>query len=348
MSREVDWSTSFRIAGAFSDLEGLCTSFVNGEIFDLTSFETVSGLKANRLALQVGGRQNLLDGLIFLKLIRRENHLLFADRFGSVMADEKGIDDLTTLRFSRFAENAIECLYDSDEAWKKFVDRVKFRGERVLFPAGAEFIFLRDVLIGSEFIENESGNWVGLERSPVILEAASIRKSRARLALRKKITQKELEERIRKQAEIGELGERLVMRYENNRLLSIGHEQKCNHVSQVDCGAGYDIESYNECTSKTINRFLEVKSTTGFRNSMTVFLSRNEFETAVVLGPLYSLMLVRIGEKTARVVEIPSPIERLGLQDLCWRPGSDIKFESLSIHIDLNLLRQREVEIDLI
>lgn len=347
MSRTVNWSTSFRIVGAFGDLTGLGASFLDGEIVDVKSFEKVSGLKANRLALQVGGLQNLLDSLIFLRLIRRENQLLFADRFRSLMDVENQTEDEDIMRRSRFAENAIECLHDSDEVWKKFIDRVKFRGERILFPAGADFIFLRDALIGSEFIENESGNWVGLERSPLILEAASIRKSRARLALRKKVSQEELEERIRKQGEIGELGERIVVLHENNRLRSIGHNHECNHVAKVDCGAGYDVESYSGRKSNTINRFLEVKSTSGFRSTMSIYLSRNEFETAVELGRLYSLMLVLIGENSARIIEIPSPIERLGLQDLSWRPDSNLKFESLNIHIDLKTLRDNEVEIDI-
>ena len=54
-----------------------------------------------------------------------------------------------------------------------------------------------------------------------------------------------------------------------------------------------------------------------------------------------------IGENSARVIEIPSPIERLGLQDLSWRPDNNLKFESLNIHIDLNTLRYNEVEIDI-
>ena len=164
MSKTVNWSTSFRIAGAFEDLTGLCASFLDGEIVDVRSFEKVSGLKANRLVLQVGGLQNLLDSLIFLRLIRRENQLLFADRFRSLMDVENQTEDEVLMRLSRFAENAIECLHDSDEAWKKFIDRVKFRGERISFRS--DFIFLRDVLIGSGYIENESG--IGLEQSSLM------------------------------------------------------------------------------------------------------------------------------------------------------------------------------------
>ena len=284
-------------------------------------------------------------GLIFLKLIRRENNLLYPDRLNGLMVVGNGGGDKAKLLLSRFTENAIACLHESEEVWNKFVNRVKFQGERILFPKGSDFIFLRDALIGSYFIENENGNWVGLEQSRIILEAASIVKRRARLALRKKITQEELEDRIREQGKIGELGERVVVWYENNRLHSIGHNEQCNHIAKSDCGAGYDVESYSEGASKTINRFLEVKSTSGIRSTMSIYLSRNEFETAAELGRLYSLMLVLITDDSARIIEVPSPLEKLGLIDVCWRPNDRLKFESINIQIDLSTLQYDEVEI---
>ena len=89
-----------------------------------------------------------------------------------------------------------------------------------------------------------------------------MRKIRTRLALRNKITPEELEERIRKQGEIGELGERIVMRYENARLLAIGHGQECNYVAELI--AALDMTLRATVALKTINRFLEVKSTSDF------------------------------------------------------------------------------------
>lgn len=345
MSRTINWSSSFRIVGALGELEGVCSSFLDGEIVDVKSFKRVSSLKANQLVLQVGGLQSLMDGLIFLRLIRRENNLLYTDRLNSLMLDGSGEERGGKLRSALFAENSIVCLHESDEVWSNFIDRVKFQEERILFPIGSDFIFLRDVLIGSHFLENENGNWIGLEQSTKVKEAAFLSKSRATLALRRKITQEDLEERIQEQRKLGELGERIVVRYENNRLHSIGHFQRCNHLAKVDCGAGYDIESYVDRVSKTMNRFLEVKSTSGFRGIMSIYLSRNEYETAAELGRLYSLILVLIGDSSARIFEVPSPLEKLGLTDVCWRPNDKLKFESLNIQIDLSTLQDDGVEI---
>ena len=48
MSRKVNWSTSFHIVGAFGELEGICSSILDGEIMDIQTFEKVSSLKSEQ------------------------------------------------------------------------------------------------------------------------------------------------------------------------------------------------------------------------------------------------------------------------------------------------------------
>jgi len=78
--------------------------------------------------------------------------------------------------------------------------------------------------------------------------------------------------------DLGLAGEKLIFKYEKERLVNAGHEDLAGQVSHISViegdGAGYDIRSYNEDGSV---RYIEVKTTKG--DDMTGFyMSVNEVE----------------------------------------------------------------------
>lgn len=77
-------------------------------------------------------------------------------------------------------------------------------------------------------------------------------------------------------SEIGELGEKIVMKYEEKRLINEGRKDLANKIVHTSVnegdGAGYDIKSFNRDDSF---RYIEVKTTRGEVNT-DFFMSSNE------------------------------------------------------------------------
>jgi len=85
---------------------------------------------------------------------------------------------------------------------------------------------------------------------------------------------------------IGEEGEMFVISYENTRL---NGELNAVQISGENVSAGYDIKSYSSSHDTYYNRFIEVKT---FTRNEKIYLTRNEVETAKILGDFYYLYLV--------------------------------------------------------
>lgn len=101
-------------------------------------------------------------------------------------------------------------------------------------------------------------------------------------------------ETAKENAKIGERGEDLVMKYEQENLRKEGREdlaEKVDKISEEDDGKGYDILSF---TIDGKNKYIEVKSTKSKIDGkkMSFFLTKNELETKKRLGKDFYLYFV--------------------------------------------------------
>lgn len=93
-------------------------------------------------------------------------------------------------------------------------------------------------------------------------------------------------ENDKEKARIGELGELLVLQYEQERLRSLGVNKEPEHKSKSEGdGLGYDILSYDE---KGNEIFIEVKTTSSGANT-PFYITRNELEKSKQANDKYFL-----------------------------------------------------------
>lgn len=111
-------------------------------------------------------------------------------------------------------------------------------------------------------------------------------------------------------ASLGLEGERLVLRFEHERLWRAGQRKladRIEHVSQTrGDGLGYDILSYE---TDGRQRFVEVK-TTRFGEMTPFFLSRNEVRASGEIGDQYRLCRVFAFSREPRLFALPGPVDR--------------------------------------
>lgn len=107
------------------------------------------------------------------------------------------------------------------------------------------------------------------------------------------LTPEELYQRLSAQRRLGDLGERLVLRYEQERLASQGLKGLADRVKRIsleNTAAGFDIQSFESGIGILHDRFIEVKTTTG--NVPHFYLPRNELSKADVLREKYLIACV--------------------------------------------------------
>ena len=107
--------------------------------------------------------------------------------------------------------------------------------------------------------------------------------------IHKPLTQKQLDAIILEQKRIGELTEKLTVKYEIRRLKNQKLFFESQHVKRVSneyVNKGYDIESFSGKNIKS-NLFIEVKGRK--YNTPSFIISTNEIKTAEVLGDKYAI-----------------------------------------------------------
>ena len=109
---------------------------------------------------------------------------------------------------------------------------------------------------------------------------------------RPQVNIEELQKRLQRNADNGKLAEEFAMRFEAKRLLSIGIEKPPQRISDIDVAAGYDIISYENGSSDTYDRFIEVKAVS---HDCGFFWSENELGVAKNKGAKYFLYLIDLG-----------------------------------------------------
>ena len=88
-----------------------------------------------------------------------------------------------------------------------------------------------------------------------------------------------------KRLEQGREAERLTIEHETKRLSELGIANRPRWIALDDNTAGYDVHSFDKGPAEPIARLIEVKSCS--RVSQEIFLTRNEWETALQMAPNY-------------------------------------------------------------
>lgn len=165
-------------------------------------------------------------------------------------------------------------------------------------------------------IREEFDNWITEFHPNYTLDNASFitisQSAKPKLSKAKFIDPKTLEENLKLQREIGEIGEKIAFDYEINRLVNNGiknPERFIEHTSKLNSSAGFDIS----CLVKKDNRFIEVKSS--LNNNLDFFITENEYQTLDQLADdafIYFVHITNLKEKTGKVFKtLRNPIEEL-------------------------------------
>lgn len=119
----------------------------------------------------------------------------------------------------------------------------------------------------------------------------------------------------KRKKKIGNLGELLVLKYEQEKLLKLGIKKQPEHVSlTIGDGLGYDIISFDE-SGKEI--YIEVKTTT--RNiESEFFITRNELESSK--QNIHKYFLYRLFEYSEKDDSAKLQILKGSLENLCINP----------------------------
>ncbi len=130
------------------------------------------------------------------------------------------------------------------------------------------------------------------------------------LPIKSSLSEEDFRKLQERRFEIGQLGEKYIVKYERRNLIKIGRNDladKVRRISEEDIGAGYDILSFD------INggsKYIEVKTTTG--TGSTFELTANELHTAEKLGQQYWLYFVRDIGGTPQVTKVLNPSDKIG------------------------------------
>lgn len=134
---------------------------------------------------------------------------------------------------------------------------------------------------------------------------------------KQKITEENLLKNVEKEKVQGEAGEEFVLEYELARITNTELRSKIERISIIDASAGFDIVSFNDNNSFTLDRFIEVKTYVGKPH---FYWSKNEIDKARLIGDAYYIYLVdfqKIKQKGYTPQCISNPIKNI-LQSQEW------------------------------
>jgi hypothetical protein len=118
----------------------------------------------------------------------------------------------------------------------------------------------------------------------------------------------DFDEKHKRNAKIGSLGEEIVMKHEKDALLSLGRPDLAARVTQLsleDTFAGFDIVSYDADGNE---KFIEVKATSAKQsNNFSFYISRNEKNQALETANYYIYLVydVRSSSPSIHIIENP-------------------------------------------
>ena len=165
-------------------------------------------------------------------------------------------------------------------------------------------------------IRDSFDNWISQFFPNYKVENASFisltKTSKPKRKKKKLMSPNELQDKLKLQGEIGEVGEEIALTFEAKRLKDKGIKNPYNHIDQVskrNIAAGYDIYS----SIKNETRYIEVKSS--LNDNPDFFITENEVQTLETLQKEAHLYLVHITDlksKQGRVFQVLNdPIRQL-------------------------------------
>ncbi|UOB07281.1 DUF3883 domain-containing protein [[Acidovorax] ebreus] len=93
----------------------------------------------------------------------------------------------------------------------------------------------------------------------------------------------------------GREAEQLTLAFERKRLARLGIERHPKWIAIEDNTAGYDVQSYDTGLTEPVSKLIEVKSCS--RELVQIFITRNEWETAISSAPHYQFHVWLLPEK---------------------------------------------------
>jgi hypothetical protein len=135
---------------------------------------------------------------------------------------------------------------------------------------------LRNFLITAGYVKN-------LDNKYILLDESILAKFTARTYSPEQLKQELLEKEL-----LGAAAEKLIIKYETDRIKEFGSHLKLDHVSLRDVSAGYDIQSYEGNTQI----FIEVKAVSV--SNYKFHLSVSEFQTAINFKKNYYVYLLPV------------------------------------------------------
>ena len=219
-----------------------------------------------------------------LNLFKEENGVITLTRHGLSLIEmsQSGLD-LTDEQIKYIAQN---CIFNN----KKFANIINFFKHFVFYEKKKTYIISDEnamkyseivgILFQFNVIQRLNNLWT--VNADYFDHVEQIRRG-----IRKIMTQQQLDDIIREQKAIGNLAEKLTLKYEMQRLNNQKLIFESNNVKKISdkyVNRGYDIESFS-CKSKEPNLFIEVKGRK--YNTMSFIISMNEIKTAEVLGDKY-------------------------------------------------------------
>ena len=125
--------------------------------------------------------------------------------------------------------------------------------------------------------------------------------------------------------EQGRIAEQLTIDYETRRLSGLGIPNRPRWVSLDDNTVGYDVHSFDQGSVGPVAKLIEVKSCA--RIATEIFITRNEWETAIERSPHYHFHVWILPEK--RLIEMsPQDLEEHIPQD-----RGEGGWQSVKIHL---------------
>ncbi len=305
-----------------------------------------------------------------LYILKKDNNLAKRDYVLQRYSDEFFIEQNSLLEDVLEISLKLEFIQTSDEFLKLTSigeDYIKL-SKNTSNPSKKQLIFLEDLLTKSSFFYNEFKNHFSNFRVDYSEEIPTYRTIRRKskeqtnsfeifknmnifdsdedgffipieknhlvsfLKNKEHLKKTNFEDINKKKTEIGEIGEKLTLDYESERLKnSEEHVQRITQISKFDDAAGFDINSFEDITSNKWDRMIEVKATTD--SYPHFYLSMNEIEISSYLESQYWIYLwTDVLKEKPKLIKIQDPFKEIFLE-------SKIKPEPTSYFINKHLIQ---------
>lgn len=150
-------------------------------------------------------------------------------------------------------------------------------------------------------------------------------------------SQEELEKSLGENQALGLFAEKVIVKFEKQRLKILGlglQADLVNQISQFDSTAGFDVESFTT-DSIECDRFIEVKASRD--SNLRFYWTKNEFEVAKRLGERYWIYFVGGFKEAATLADIVpiminNPVSRLNIDSLMMASTTNVPEISVSVN----------------